>query len=363
MKKKIMLTSVLAIGFAYPAIAETFPSNGVMLENATYENAATYSNIGVYDGTVTATAEYENVRYDVPAGTYLPVASETLIPCAEGYYCPGSRNMSDDSVFYYSETEDQGLVECSTFWPNSDEGASSDGQCYTACTLEKMGAPHATAVEGKDYYGMSDTCVITACENGYHVNVPGENPDLETILGGNRVVGYGYKAVAGFGEDYNAEQYGITEPGQIVLDYGDKGIVVGRAQCSSRAVNLNDQIVDFLPDDTGDWCYCRYDSYTPVGGVTQKISSRWQNEYNSTCGGCVAICAEILREYSVLAQTLKNPLTTCEANTINITWTDADQADIDANNAGACEYDGDIRTPVKAIKKPGKTFKGWKFQK
>ena len=55
--------------------------------------------------------------------------------------------------------------------------------------------------------------------------------------------------------------------------------------------------------------------------------------------------------------------TTCEANTINITWSDADQADIDANNAGACEYDGDIRTPVKAIKKPGKTFKGWKFQK
>ena len=53
----------------------------------------------------------------------------------------------------------------------------------------------------------------------------------------------------------------------------------------------------------------------------------------------------------------------CAANEISITWADADAADVAANNAGVCTYDGDIRTPVKAITKPGKTFKGWRFSK
>ena len=210
---------------------------------------------------------------------------------------------------------------------------------------------------------------------GLAFEVPGENPDLETILGDTQAIGYGYKAVAGFGEDYNAEQYGITEPGQVVVDYGDKGIVVGRAQCSSSLPPNLYGWLDYLPDDTGDLCYCRYESYTPVGGATQKISASWVEQTNYSCSdNCAFLCADHLKFnggwadlgitlHNSLASTLKYPLTTCEANTINITWSDADQADIDANNAGACEYDGDIRTPVKAIKKPGKTFKGWKFQK
>ena len=52
---------------------------------------------------------------------------------------------------------------------------------------------------------------------------------------------------------------------------------------------------------------------------------------------------------------------TCEANEIRITWTDAAEADVTANNAGVCTYGGDIRTPVRAATKPGKTFVGWKF--
>ena len=50
-----------------PAFADDFPSNGYMLENKTYENAAIYGNMGVYDGTVTATAEYEDILYQIGA--------------------------------------------------------------------------------------------------------------------------------------------------------------------------------------------------------------------------------------------------------------------------------------------------------
>ena len=54
---------------------------------------------------------------------------------------------------------------------------------------------------------------------------------------------------------------------------------------------------------------------------------------------------------------------TCAANEITINWTDATADDIAANNAGMCSYDGEIRTPVRAATKPGKTFVGWKFSK
>ncbi len=51
----------------------------------------------------------------------------------------------------------------------------------------------------------------------------------------------------------------------------------------------------------------------------------------------------------------------CTANTINITWDNADQSDIDANNAGSVTYDGDIRTPKRAQHINGKIFTGWTF--
>ncbi len=51
----------------------------------------------------------------------------------------------------------------------------------------------------------------------------------------------------------------------------------------------------------------------------------------------------------------------CTANTINITWDNANTADITANNAGSVTYGGDIRTPRKAQHINGKIFVGWTF--
>jgi hypothetical protein len=51
----------------------------------------------------------------------------------------------------------------------------------------------------------------------------------------------------------------------------------------------------------------------------------------------------------------------CEANVININWSDASAADISANNAGTATYGEDVRTPVKAATKKGQTFRGWRF--
>ncbi len=51
----------------------------------------------------------------------------------------------------------------------------------------------------------------------------------------------------------------------------------------------------------------------------------------------------------------------CTTNTITISWDSTDSEDIAANDAGSVTYGGDIRTPKKAVHKPGKIFTGWTF--
>lgn len=167
MQKRLVLTSLVAVGCACPifaARAEEFPTNGYMLENKTYDEAATYENMGVYDGTVTATAEYEDILYQIAAGTYLPAGATAAEQCPANSYCPGIKDAT------YNESAAQGATSCPDGYPNSVAGASRDKQCYTACTVGSANIAHATAVSGNDYYDTGvDTCGATECENGYHV--------------------------------------------------------------------------------------------------------------------------------------------------------------------------------------------------
>ena len=63
-------------------------------------------------------------------------------------------------------------------------------------------------------------------------------------------------------------------------NYGDFGSITGRAQCSSLsgcdiyecAVTIGDVTTHpTLPDNSGDYCYCTLDSYTPVGGNARNV--------------------------------------------------------------------------------------------
>ncbi len=165
MKNKIFATIGGAVAALCPWVthAETFPTDGNMLENKTYESAATYNNLGTYAGPVSAAAEYADILYQVGAGQYLPAGSEGVgAVCTAGNYCPGLTDAT------YNATDNQGLTACPNGYPNSDAGASTNTQCYTTCTDASVIA-HATAVAGNDYYGSGvDTCYPTACDNGYH---------------------------------------------------------------------------------------------------------------------------------------------------------------------------------------------------
>ena len=398
MKQKLFLTSAIAVGFVVPAMAETFPSNGLMQENKTYDNAASETNMdGVYSGTVNAVAEYDVINYIVNAGQYLPADSETVITCPAGSYCPGiSGNVQ------YNQTTPQGIQTCPAGFGSSADGSSSDTQCYRACDINNMGTngsissiAHATAISGNDYYGSgTDTCEPTACENGWHVRAGSSAPNLTNIIGVSEA-GNGYTVNDYSGVENNTDNMSNTiiagDPMAFAVDYGTKGIIKGHGRCSTQqgyrdTVNNNNNsynnpttfasLTDEIAEDGAQYCYCQLDSYTPSGGTMQSLSAPWvfsdDDGNDHSCGhNCADECvygllngsSDALAFRAAVFNSVQSSPAMCEANTITINWSNADANDISANNAGTATYGSDVRTPVKAATKKGKTFKGWRFSK
>jgi hypothetical protein len=153
---------------------------GLIANNATYQsnmmrdifrNTNLAKSCTPYNGTVRYYTPYDSywssrVSCGAPinctAGQYLPARTTTCATCTANNYC--------SSGSYGMNITDQGLTACSSVGDNSyttsDAGATADTQCYKTCTIA-----HATTVTGNDYYGAGvDTCVATACEDGYSVS-------------------------------------------------------------------------------------------------------------------------------------------------------------------------------------------------
>jgi len=317
-----------------------------MEEDYTYTNQATVTNLKVAEGTATTTARYTD--------------------CPSGY-------------------------------PNSDEGAESTDECYTACTVSDFPAgSHIASVTGKNYSGanVTDTCAIATCDTGYtltnRVVYPQGTPNLTETIGVTEA-GTAYGSINHSGTYANGlgstsqQTYGITEPDTFGVDYGStKGRITGKALCSTQVGDNQNQTwtnpttnATMTPEfDTqgANYCYCTIDSYTSPEAASQSLSASWVfNRALGSTSSCVASCANdcgsLLYDsyYRSLAfraavfASLGTPVASCDANEISITWADADQSDIDANDAGSVTYGGDIRTPRKAVHKPGKIFTGWTF--
>lgn len=356
MRRKIFLTSVIAMGIVCRAAAvraETFPSDGYMQENKTYESAATYTNLGVYEDSVTATAEYTDTLYQVAAGTYLPAGSEGVATtCPENSYCAGITDAK------YNATSDQGIVSCPSGYPNSSAGARAQTQCYTVCTLDKANIAHALAVSGKVYYGArTDVCVATACNNGYHVLAEVElvptTPliDVDYTEAGD---GFAYINVGGTSSNGNLADAGLTENNTWATHF-DYGTVYGRASCqptdSGNAMVAYNEIqkvmggdltvdeyesqmtdvigaakaaymadlatglmdgsktqedrdnalhvilgqdygADYSTSSTGQYCYCQMTGYTPTDGEKSVVAAApWVFNYdNGSADGCASNC-------------------------------------------------------------------------
>ena len=386
---------VVMPAMAEPSHTGEFPSTGLMQEDYTYTNAATFENTGVYDGSVDAIAEFE---YQIGAGEYLPAGADEIVDCPAGSYCPGiSGNVQ------YNQSTPQGIQTCPTEYASSAAGSSSNTQCYRACDINNMGTSftniaHAKTVSGNDYYGSgTDTCEPTDCVNGWHIK---SGLDLTSTIGTSE----GGASLAfinnngQFREDsasYGQSYYGISDNSTWAVNYrSSKGMLIGQARCSTQP-GSNGEYTNGNRDNNGDWsnttklssltdetgqegaqyCYCNVTGYKDDSGNMQAVSSPWVfREVVNYGGGCADYCANrcaygmgdgysTLTFRAVVFGSAIGGGLTCEANTITINWSDASQTDIDANNAGTATYGSDVRTPVKATTKKGKTFRGWRFSK
>ena len=114
---------------------------------------------------------------NVPAGQYLPANSQNPDTCPAGSFCTGGD-------YTFDENNSQGATPCSTLesgaYHNSEAGASTQDECYTACALSDVA--YATGVTGNDYYNGTDTCEATSCASNY--NLYG-GIDVATSVGNN----------------------------------------------------------------------------------------------------------------------------------------------------------------------------------
>ncbi len=290
MKKITFLTSFVALTFAVPAMAvpsntsSTFPSNGVMEEDYTYQNQATVTNLKVSEGTATTTANYAN---------------------------------------------------CPTAFPNSDEGATSTDECYTACTVSDFPAnSHIASVTGKNYSGanVTDTCAIASCDTGYTLNNGACNANVISITWADASaedIAANEAGTVTYGGDIRTPRKAVHKPGKIFTGWtfivnplavlmenvntngsastptsGDGstswsatfnyGTITGTSLCSSTAETTLGETG--APDEsgTGDtkYCWCRMDNFTPTNGATISAQSPWVFVYSrSSADVCAGDCA------------------------------------------------------------------------
>ena len=395
MTQKIFLTSALAMGVIAPAIAEpsntgSFPNDGYMQEDYTYTKAATEENMGVYEGSVNATAEYTDDLYNIVAGNYLAAGSEDEngTQCPTGSYCPGLTNAT------YDEDNDQGINSCPSEYGLSAAGSDSQNDCYRTCTNADV--EHSTGtMNGGYYYGNNNQCEPTDCVNGWHMK--SEKNLGDKFVNNPTVLGYALASASGqYKENSGLSGSGVTTHGKNFygiedndtrkwgLYYKDpyadvEGVLVGHALCSTQPGGDKGEAatVSNLVEESGSnaqHCYCKVNEYrnTKRGTVESFANSPWiygGNTYYDNCIGCEEDCYKLFGANKNMwterqrAFNAVKTLATCEANTITINWSDAAQTDIDVNNAGTATYGEDVRTPVKAATKKGQTFRGWRFSK
>lgn len=354
MNKKLILTSMLALGIATPAMAlspditssSTFPDATAtppqyMQANYRYLNAAIGNNMdSVYSGTVYAIAEYVKRTVGITPGYYqrggtTDPEDQVLCPAnsdasVAGYYCPGAESVA------FSE-QDQILESCPNDYPLVGSGASLKTQCYKTC-VKPVGA---TAMIGADHWGAGfDTCEPQSCESGYsyigHTSGIGGSDALEQFGGGSGTLddsnyAYYYNASgtttsAGTtslfprGTDASYLRMSSTDiavTNDWVVRHGD-GVssdyrVYGKAYCADPYIGVmqNAKGTQELALDprlaptqattaqfggtSGTACFCKLNGFysTAAGSRWQALESKWMYAQTmSTANACNTHCAE-----------------------------------------------------------------------
>lgn len=332
--KKIFLTSIVAISFAIPAMADdVFSANQTYPESC--ESGVLYSSSGQ---TSIATANFEPNTYSCAAGEYLAANATACSTCPDGSFCPGGN-------YTFNETSANGATACPEGYTHSDSGASVNTQCYKACDVANFS--HAATTTGNDYYGAgTDTCAIATCETGYSVGTqnsqsvciantisvrwgdkdgnvhetnqctyngtlttPTTEPEAPRgyhfigwtfpvpkynflVLVYNNATSYAAKNADG---SVSNDADGLNL-GEWKTTWNDYGTVKGTTMCSSTGNNGEFVVggTEASLDNTGDKksCWCKMTGFTDNDGMTYNQSSLWTfRATNDSAESCTKYCA------------------------------------------------------------------------
>ncbi|MBR2510731.1 MAG: hypothetical protein IKB59_01025, partial [Alphaproteobacteria bacterium] len=243
----------------------------------------------------------------IEPGTYLPAGKTVVEICLPGSYCPGADNVS------YNVDADQGIFACPTEYPNSYAGAKADTECYQTCKIDNGDV--TTSGNGNIYYGdENNTCELTECADGWMLKdfakKIGTESGINSAYVSTNSMSYGQFVEEEWVNDSVMGQmyYGISEPGEFAVGFGENGVITGRGRCSTKSgvknydwdtqeyseITTFDELDDESGNDDARYCYCYVDSYTSVGGLTQVLSGMpWVFNSESWSGeGCDSYCAQ-----------------------------------------------------------------------
>ena len=415
MNKKLLLTSFVAMNFVMPAMAvpETmsYPDPdavepATLWVNREYENAAVERNLGVYEGSVYAIAEYGNIVTPLNPGYYLPGRSTDATICPAnssastvGHYCPGGSNAA-----YNESGEDQGIENCPDGYNLVREAASMKVDCYKTCAS----VTGASAMTGHDYWGpRADDCEPSSCNSGWTLVSHVDGVNGYDIMNGffaatTTASDSAYVPHTGaIGGDASTFFYPETQNlndhwGLKRSNEGESDMYVyGQAFCASPYVSVMQNAQGINSDNPTRATTTQLEPYQQAGsgacfcklkGFKESSLASWDSlespwlfvQTMDNCGtNCAQTCMDIVYNgtesaykgwvTALFASASGAQLARCDANEIKIKWY-AHWGNVDgaaavaANNAGTVTYGGNIRTPALEPETPyGKVFKGWKF--
>ena len=347
-----LFTSILAIGFAMPAMANITASSTCDTDALGQSNNGSTANVE---------AIWNAISYTCPAGQYLEADNVTCTTCPSGSYCGGFTNtpFADSDI---------GVNGCPSGYTNSAAGTTTQDNCYatgtaTCSTRNPYSGANPTKTSNivygnstngsascKTYYGDTSTCVLdtaNACEitditcaTGYRkerVAVAGASNPLASVdftTDGSASYGKGYYDNEDSCVTYNSGSDGLSTTSCssapfTTMDRNDwqtefsYGTVKGRASCNNT--NIDETVMAdlearmeagtlteeeaiaiaygaggafiqpsnaFSSNSEGQYCWCQTESFTPTGGSTVAASSSWVFNYDiGSASYCAYVCA------------------------------------------------------------------------
>ena len=217
---------------------------------------------------------------------------------------PSNTNLGE-TVMTYTDAGNGEIGERELFTGGTYDAANDADKLITASALKSAFTLPETQTT-KLVCANPGTCDLWTITNQTAYGII----DLASIMGMSRGVSEAFRGNNG---DNWYGQYGVTQNGTWVVDYGNGKRISGKSQCSTRGVSIpwyansytfgSDNFASTLPDASGGYCYCQLDGYTTNGdnwGNMTALSAPWvfiedYSDYGgaSLCAtNCASVCAD-----------------------------------------------------------------------